>query len=229
MRILLLLLLLSSCGALIDPPKHDRRFNPIMRQFQKEAAFFGVDVNPFDVAISFGDTKKGPELMGLIRLHPDNSKSSEEAYCSKLLTSKITPINALAKITWGKKLHGKKYIIISNELKGESLEYLESLVYHELGHCALDREHEEQNPVMSTHGIYEFGSSRYFILKSFFQRMPYSEPETIIVQSRDIQNEDDYELIYETEYEAFNQVISNRLYRNILTGEITEFKAEPNL
>lgn len=196
-----LILMISGCGALLDEPADDPRFHPIRDQFVEDAKFFGVDAHTSNIKISFGDVNKRIKYAGFINAtsNPDNA----DAYCQIFKPKSGNDLaKGVLKAALGKK-YNLKVIIVSDKHRNESLDFLETVVYHELGHCALNYDHREEDSIMSLGDVMRTGSMRYFYLRELFNRTPL-EDIPIGIQS-DIKETS--ELIFESSYEAFGQVM----------------------
>lgn len=218
--LLILLLTCSGCGAILGYPRNDIRFLPIKRQFIADAGHFGVQTNGKEVSIAFGDVTSGPKILGLLAVH--GRKDNDDAYCGSYTNKKTRYLNGLGKVVFGKKFV-KRFIIINEDFKDAPLGALESLVYHELGHCLLDREHDNNDPIM---GSFEYdGTSefRYFQLREFFTKNYNNSPNQIQVL-RSLPPSHSTSLVYQVSYSAFGETIEHKLYQNTDTGEF--FKVE---
>jgi hypothetical protein len=204
-NLLIILLILSSCGLGMKKPKHDNRFNPILKQFSKDAAHFGVDVDAMKIQVAFDSVKKRSRVFGFIKVPGSPIDKFTHAFCARWDSSNDV-LKPIMKLGTGH-YYGTRYIIIDEKLRGASLDYLESVVYHELGHCVLNRGHEPEG-IMTAEGVSEFGAFRYFHLEHFFTGRKSS------VNALTIENEADEEseLVYESSYEAFGQVIDYALF-----------------
>ena len=114
----------------------------------------------------------------------------------------------------------KPFIIINKDLENRSLEELETTVYHELGHCLLRREHEDdQSGLMNGKGGAPkrfLVNTRYFYLKEFFNGGELTLPNTMYPRNPNSNSSEkcEYKLFYEYGYSAFGKKIKGRLYRN---------------
>lgn len=195
---------MSACGNLLDSIDDDPKFIPIRKQFVKDAKFFGINVNLDNVRISFGDTDKDMKYAGFITISKGD-RSHPDGYC-QILKSNQSAIEPFQKMALGKK-YNTKVIVISDKYKNASLDFLETLVYHELGHCVLDYNHRE-NSIMSS-GVATMSYYRYFYLKEFFARIPFENDHELkivdVVKNNLIP-------IYKTDYSGFDQRIFQELY-----------------
>lgn len=203
-----LLFILSSC-LLKNEPKHDPRFNSIRQQFSDDAKFFGVEVNPFDVKIAFGDVNERVKFAGFVPL-VGKSRSDAEGVCGIISNTNNDIAKPFAKLVAGSNFK-QKYIVIKQVLEGESLGFLESLVYHELGHCALDLSHNDDEMIMNTSGVYEFSNFRFFYLKELFTN-EQTVTNSISTLSDETEVLDRFEIVYQANYSAFNEDIDHTLY-----------------
>lgn len=103
-----------------------------------------------------------------------------------------------------------KVIVVRDDLQNQTAEYLESLVYHELGHCVLGRPHDENERIMSSSGVEALTGFRYFYLKELFTHHPVVL--NILFGVTKIDNS--LELVYQVDYVAFNQRIFHQLFYN---------------
>lgn len=199
------LLLIYSCGKLVDPVNHDSRFDPVKEQFEKDAQAFGLTVDTSDIAIAFGDTRKKIKYAGFLPLTRDPGPSY--GYCLVLGKTNNDLGKPLAKMALGKR-HNSKIILISNDLRNFPAKDIEATVYHELGHCALNFGHKENQLLMSTSFNGNMDNFRYFLLKELFTDK--SEMPPVLMKSRLMDQE--MELIYEADYEFLNERIFYRLF-----------------
>ena len=200
--------ILTSC-LLKNEPEHDPRFNTIRQQFSKDAKTFGVDINPFDVKIAFGDVNERVKFAGVVPL-VGKSRSDAEGICGTISNTNNDIAKPIAKLVAGSNFK-QKYIVIKQELEGSSLGYLESLVYHELGHCVLDLSHDDSTAIMNTSGIYELSNFRFFYLKELFTKEQDSV-DSIIRLNDETDLLDGLEIIYKAQYSAFEEDINHTLY-----------------
>ena len=192
-------------------PEHDLRFEPILRQFELDAAHFGIDIKTRDVIVTFGDVQRRPSYLGYVPIIGHVS-SDAKGICYVMANSKNNDfLRGLGDMAIGENSN-RKVIVLDEEYKSASLAAIEAVLYHELGHCTLEYEHVEiplalMNP---TNFIYELGQNpnRYDYLRNFFLKeksinyTPFSFSET----------EQEAEKIYEVTYEAFGQKISQKIY-----------------
>lgn len=203
----------------LKKPRHDARFNPIKKQFLKDAAYFGVDANSVPIKIAFDSVKKRSRLFGFLKLNrkfPDTA----EAFCA-IWESKNKVLKPLMKGATGH-YYGERYVVVDERLRGASLAYLEALIYHELGHCILKREHEEGGIMSAENSPMVLGNRRYFYLKNFFQGSS-EEPNALRILQEASR---DSELVYEAHYSAFGESISHQLYWNESRNQFSV--VEPN-
>jgi len=208
-------LLFSSCGMVNNKPKHDPRFNPIIQQFAKDAAHFGVKVNTKNIKVSFRDINDSPKLLGIYNI---TSKSDPH---SLGVCYKLKPKKKLGRVFYRLGMghyYDERYIFINPSQEYTNFNELETTVYHELGHCILDKEHDdsEGSLVMSTTGA-NLDHERYFDLKYFFTG-DRIRPNKYRVSSEPRRGS---ELIFKTEYMAFDKKVFYELYFNEETGEYT--------
>ena len=138
------LFFLMSCGLGLNIPKHNSDFDPIVKQFKKDLAFFGLEADPSNITIAFGDTEKDIQIAGLI---PVSKGTSADGICVTLAKTSNDLAKPLARLATGEH-YGKKIIIIDEKNREQPLSFLESLVYHELGHCALDYDHKNDQAII---------------------------------------------------------------------------------
>lgn len=202
---LVLLLILSGCGVLVDPADSDPRFEPIKRQFEKDAAAFGITVDTSPIKIAFGDTQKRLKYAGIIPI--TNNDGPAYGYCLVLGKTNNDLKKPLAKLLLGSK-NLEKRIVISDELKNFPVEDIEATVYHELGHCALGLGHSNSELLMNPEFNGTMKDFRYFMLEELFLRKR-SMPKTLTKISRATAS---MELLYEADYELFSKHIYYQLY-----------------
>jgi hypothetical protein len=207
MKVLALLsfLLISSCGALLDSVHDDPKFHSIRDQFVKDAKLFGINVDTKNIRIAFGDIHKKIKYAGFISVGRDPGDAL--AYCLILQKSNNDLVKPLTKIALGDR-YKLKIILVSQDLKDQPADYLESIVYHELGHCALNQDHNNRDSIMNPYGIYHMDMYRYFYLKDLFTQRPVEQPDLLSFTRL----EDSLELIYKVDYQAFNQRIFHQLF-----------------
>ncbi len=199
-------LFMSACGNLLDSIEDDSRFTPIKRQFEKDALFFGIKVNAENVKISFGDTDKDMKYAGFITVSKGD-RSNPDGYC-QILQSSNDIASTFQKMALGKK-YNTKVIVVSDKYQNSSLDFLETLVYHELGHCLLNYAHRKES-VMDSDVSY-MGAYRYFWLREFFTRQSF--PENIFVELKKVDMvKNNLIPIFKTDYSAFGQKIYQELY-----------------
>ena len=216
----MLLLIFGGCGALVDPPENDPRFDSIKEQFEKDAAFFGYHVDTSDISIAFGDTRKKLKYAGFIPITKDPGPSY--GYCLVLGKTNNDIKKPLAKLALGNRHHSKQ-IIISDELKNFSVADLEATVYHELGHCALGLAHHENEMLMSTTFNGNLHDLRFFLLEELFTRKRRRMPRAI---TKTGYPNDGMVLLYASDYELMGARIFYQLYQHPETGSYY-YKNEP--
>lgn len=214
--LLIILFLDAGCGALLEPIHDDPRFTSVKEQFVKDAKKFGINADISNIKISFGDVYKSIKYAGFIPISkaPDDA----EAYCLVFQQSNNDLIKPISKLALGNK-YKLKVIIVSDSLKNESAEYLESIVYHELGHCSLNLKHLENEVIMNSCGVYRLDEFRYFYLKELFTRSPSGNNTIYHTNNSDILSDHDLRLIYQVDYIAFGNRIFQQLFFNQATEE----------
>lgn len=192
-----------------DKPKHDPRFNPIIKQFAKDAALFGVHVNPKLVKVSFRDVNQGPKLLGMLEI--GGSVPNDSLGVCGIWKPKKKILKPLYRAAFGH-YYDERYIFIAPSQEHTRFEDLETTVYHELGHCLLGKDHDE-NPEATIMGNYggSLGVERFFDLKYFFTGDSSDKPSSYRVASEPRRGA---ELIFETHYQAFGKNIDYELYWN---------------
>lgn len=203
--------LFFSCGALVDPAIEDPRFESIKRQFEKDAEYFGYRVDTRHISIAFGDTRKKIKYAGFISIMNDPGPSY--GYCLVLGKTNNDLKKPISKLALGDR-HNSRRIIISNELKKFPIEDIEATVYHELGHCALNLGHNENEILMSTTFNGNMRDFRYFLLEELFRRKS-KMPKTL---TRISSVGEGMELMYEADYEFMGKRIFYELYYDELTN-----------
>lgn len=220
--LLILVFATVSCGIVTDRPNHDPQFNPVLEQFRKDAKYFDVNVPTRKVSIQFGDVTKPPRFLGLIKLVGGN-KNNVDGYCGTIAKGRNGIGNFLGKLASGP-LHETKFIIINERLRDAPPRFLETLVYHELGHCMLGYGHDDSRSVMDIHsGITEFGKDRLFQLEAFFRKKVYTSKAMVILRS---QPDENIEKVYEVDYEAFGERIKNRTFYDPVKGRYMILEGE---
>lgn len=204
--------MMTACGNLLDEPEDNPKFNPIKKQFIKDAKSFGLNVNLDNIRISFGDVNKEMKYARLVTVSkvPENTA----AYCQVLKSDKKV-LAPFAKIALGNKYNSKS-IIISKKFENASLDFLETIVYHELGHCALGYDHRSDS-IMDNNNIIEYmGHSRFFYLKEFFTATPLENSYSYYLIDK---SDPSYVPLHSVNYSAFNQTMSQTLYYSPVKNE----------
>ncbi len=209
--LILLCFIFTSCGKLVDQAKNDSRFDSIKEQFEKDAAFFGIDVETENISIEFGDTRKKVKYAGVVPITKDPGPSY--GYCLILGKTNNDFGKPLTKLAFGSR-HNSRRIVISDEMKNLPIKDIEATVYHELGHCALDLGHNEKEQLMSTTFNGNMEHLRYFMLKEMFTHVRES-PATL---TRVVATKDEDVLIYEVDYHLLGERIYYQLYLNQRNG-----------
>lgn len=195
---------MTACGNLLDTIQDDARFDPIKKQFVKDAKLFGKNPDISNLRIAFGDTDKDLKYAGFITVSKGDG-SHPDGYC-QILKSDGGSMSPIQKIAYGNK-YNMKVIVISQKFKNASLEFLETLVYHELGHCVLGYGHRPDS-VMGSEVAF-MGASRYFWLKELFTRQPIDY--NLVIRKIDLAVHD-LEPVYKVDYAGFNENISQQLF-----------------
>ncbi|MCO4755857.1 MAG: hypothetical protein KC478_15355 [Bacteriovoracaceae bacterium] len=213
------LFLTLGCGMGIDLPKHDSRFNPIISQFEKDMEFFGIRGSAENVIVSFGDLDETIDAFNLIPLTRSPEVKVDGA-CYTVGRSQSKMLDPISKLFTGDKF-GKRVVIIDTIHEDAGLEFLESLLYHELGHCSLNYEHDDNvDSVMHEYGIHSLNVSRFVTLRNFFKKVSLDEPVTISPQ---INDETQLSTIYEVDYEAFGE---RSFYRFLYDPQSREYRSQ---
>jgi hypothetical protein len=215
---LLFTFFLTGCGAIFDSVKDDARFHPIRDQFVEDAKAFGVNVDITKVRISFGNIEQKHKFAGIVKVM--SKYDTAEAYCLDVQQERNDILKPLIEITQPP-VYRYKVIVVSDNLKNKNAEYLESVVYHELGHCVLELPHIESEKIMSSSGIESLGALRYFYLKEFFTHQPL-EMNTILGMNKIGSN---LEPFYQVDYMVFNQRIFYQLFYD---SQINQFVYNSN-
>ena len=201
---------LAGCGIGLDLPKHDSRFDSILNQFEKDATFFGKNVDTSQISVAFGNTAAEYKVVGLIKL--THNLGAAEGICLVVPSDNNEFAKNYYRSMYGKHA-GKRIIVVDNSYQLKSAEKIEILVYHELGHCALNLPHKEDQLIMSsidTGAI--LGSYRYFYLREMFLNNKNYPLSIDALKSKDLENNDQIELVYKVDYYSFGQRLSNELY-----------------
>jgi hypothetical protein len=115
-RLIILTLWLVGCGGHPHKLKIDPAFQPIYDRFLKDAAEHGVNLRVDDLTIQFGDLG-GPSESGTLFGRCD--QGSDQTPTVTINTNRLIP-------QWDQ----------------QNAQGQESLIYHELGHCVLKRDHD---------------------------------------------------------------------------------------
>ncbi|OFZ27962.1 MAG: hypothetical protein A2381_08180 [Bdellovibrionales bacterium RIFOXYB1_FULL_37_110] len=201
---------LAGCGIGLNLPKHDSRFNSILNQFQQDAAFFGKNADTSKISVAFGNPRKEYELLGVIKLTKD--LGNVDAIC--LMVPKDS--NEIGK-TFYRSMYGRhagdRIIIVDQSFQRKTAEEIEILVYHELGHCALNLPHKEDQVIMSSvsNGTV-LGIYRYFYLREMFLNNKNYPLFIYPLEAKDLDDNDNLELVYQVDYYSFGKRLKNELY-----------------
>lgn len=227
----ILLILLTNCGALFEVPEHDDRFNPILKQFEKDAEFFGVKGSTKRVTVLFGDPSDDYfSYFGLIKLTRDGSMDDRDGVCTVLGKShdevQSAPLKQMAGLFLYGHHYGDKFIFIHDKFKKADIAELETLVYHELGHCVLGRDHNEYGIMQkkpSSPETLNMNRDRYRLLHFLFlgkkthsQTLDYQAVANYRTSETDVDKflPEGSELIYEVDYRAFDMQTSNSTFQD---------------
>jgi hypothetical protein len=208
---LLFMMFLVGCGEQI---KHDARFNPIVAQFAKDAKTFGVDVDTSKVRISFDDIHAPTKILGF-KIKIKSETDSAEAYCSYLKRDVHNEFGKAFSKTFNFKTYDYMVIKLDNGMRNKSVEYIESTVYHELGHCVLNLEHDDNEWIMNPGGVESLEAFRYFYVEELFLHQPME----IQAISKSDKNLDTSELVYQSDYAVFGKRMFYQLFYNHKNGE----------
>lgn len=123
---------LTSCGQR-KAPSNDARFDIYKIQFQEEAKKRGIEVTDGELSlpIAFGETGSGTDGVCTV---PGMGKNAFSAAANNL---------------FNKENYDRKFILIHPEILEKDLFYIEAVVFHELAHCLLGRDHTEERSIMN--------------------------------------------------------------------------------
>lgn len=204
--------ILAGCGVGLEIPEHDSRFDPVIEQFAKDMEFFGVDGDPFSVNVAFGETKYQPRFFGIkVPLYKEKDADGICVTIGKGMDAKLAPLAALAT----GKFYKKKFVLIDPRLAKASLSYLESVVYHELGHCVLGLGHDKDSSIMNPEGATEMLQFRYFSVGELMGHRLASPSALFEIE----EVTDGLELVYKVDYQAFGKSVSHRLFFDHNSGK----------
>ncbi|MBK26342.1 MAG: hypothetical protein CME70_20250 [Halobacteriovorax sp.] len=124
--------LLTSCGQR-KAPANDARFNIYKSQFQEEAKKRGIEITDGELSlpIAFGETGEGSDGICTI---PGMGRNAFSAAANNL---------------FNKENYDRKFILIHPDILEKDLFYIEAVVFHELAHCLLGRDHTEEKSLMN--------------------------------------------------------------------------------
>ncbi len=119
MRLIITLLFfyLTGCGIGLDIPKHDSRFDPILKQFKQDADFFGRSADTSKISIAFGNPRKEYELLGFVKLSKDPGAS--DAVCFAIPKDSNEIIKTFNRSMYGK-YAGDKIIVVDDSFQTRS-------------------------------------------------------------------------------------------------------------
>lgn len=199
-----------SCGNFIDLPQHDSRFNPIAKEFRKDMELFGASgaVAPEDVVISFGDPNKDRKLVGLIPVFGDVTNAA--GVCLKL-ENENEIAKLLGPIFVGEK-YAKRFIVIDDDFADRPDE-LEQIVYHELGHCVLDKEHENDGIMDDNNDLSDMYWYRYFLVRHLMKKTAIGNPNIFYLSPEQV-DPSLYTHVYSSEYEFLSVPYRYVLYKD---------------
>lgn len=193
--VITLMLLLSSCGKR-KAPSNDPRFDIYKIQFQKEAAKRGVEITDGEIQIpvSFGETGTGFDGACII---PSMGTNAFDTFINDVFNDEN---------------YDRKFVIIHPEILQKDLFYIEAVVFHELAHCLLNREHTHErsimNPSQENNGDYPFMRSVY--LDELFGLNPNFDDSEVV--SGCALPDENTEWIEETLYSAFGREFQFTMY-----------------
>ncbi|EQC47728.1 hypothetical protein [Bacteriovorax sp. Seq25_V] len=158
--------------------------------------------------IAFHDPTDTLKVFNLFPIHSNvKNPATVVAVCVIIGESSNDLVKVGAKIITGKN-YGNKYIFVDPDYEFKSLEEVELILYHELGHCLLDKEHDDTFVMQTSKYQSSFGDFRYFHLKEFFTATT-DNVNSLSLKNR-IQETD--ELVFYTNYFAFDSEVDYQLY-----------------
>lgn len=130
--IILVLGFIVSCGQR-KAPQNDPRFDIYKIQFQAEAKKRGVDISngELTIPVAFGATGDGTDGICTV---PAMGRNAFDAATNDL---------------FNRDNYDRKFIIINPSILDKDLFYIEAVVFHELAHCLIGREHTEERSIMN--------------------------------------------------------------------------------
>lgn len=145
---MLILGFLVSCGQR-KAPANDPRFDIYKIQFQKEASKRGVEISDGELTIpvAFGDA--GPDTDGVCTV-PSMGKNSFRAATNNL---------------FNKENFDRKFIVINPGILEKDLFYIEAVIFHELSHCLMGRDHTNERSIMN---ISQERNGEYPVLRKLY-------------------------------------------------------------
>lgn len=196
--VILLLGMLTSCGQR-KAPNNDPRFDIYKIQFQKEAEKRGLKIESgrLSLPISFGET--GDDSDGICTV-PGMGRNAFSAAANKL---------------FNKENFDRKFILISPDILEKDLFYIEAVVFHELAHCVLGRDHTHERSLMnvSQDRNTDYPQLRSVYLDELFGLNPDFE-DTGLSTSCGLPSPE-VELVDEIIYQAFDRELNYTIYPQV--------------
>ena len=119
-------------------------------------------------------------------------------------------------------LDNPRHIVVSLQAMSLDKFQLERLIFHELGHCILNRDHvKSKNSIMDVDSYdswSRYKRYRYFFLNELFSEKEESVPR-VINHHFCVEMERELELVQSTEYQTPRGRLLSRLYRHQDSGE----------
>jgi len=201
---------LAGCGIGLDLPKHDSRFDSTINQFKTDAAFFGQSVDTSKISVAFGNTREEYKVLGLIKLN--QNQGAADGICLLVPKDSNEFVKTFHHSIYGKHA-GERFIVVDNSFQVKSAAEIEILVYHELGHCALNLAHQEDQVIMSSvsNGVV-LGVYRYFYLREMFLNNKNYPLFMNSLGNKDLEKDENLELVYQVDYYSFGERLKHKLY-----------------
>lgn len=188
-------LLLASCGPK-KAPGNDPRFDVFKAQFQAEALKRDLKVTDgeLSIPISFGETGQDSDGICVVPGMGTNAFS------------------AAANTLFNRENFDRKFIKIHPSILDKDLFYIEAVVFHELAHCLLGRDHTESNSLMneSQENNGDYPLKRTLYLDELFQQ----EADFLEFGRLNFcpQLDEDAEPLEVARYQAFGQELNHSLF-----------------